>query len=53
MKASGELHSDALGSYRGLHTQRYRHMTVNHGAGEYVGYQGATVNAIESFSRHL
>lgn len=28
-------------------------MTVNHGAGEYVGYRGATVNGIESFWRHL
>jgi len=24
-------------------------MTVNHGAGEYVGYQGATLNALEGF----
>ena len=28
-------------------------MTVNHGAGEYVGFQGATVNGIEGFWRHL
>ena len=28
-------------------------MTVNHGAGEYVGFGGATVNAIEGFWRHL
>jgi transposase len=53
VKAGGELHTDELNSYRGLHTHGYRHMTVNHGAGEYVGYQGATVNAIESFWRHL
>lgn len=51
--AGGELHTDELNSYRGLHTAGYRHMTVNHGAGEYVGYQGATVNAIEGFWRHL
>lgn len=49
----GELHTDELNSYRGLHTAGYRHMTVNHGAGEYVDYQGATVNAIEGFWRHL
>jgi transposase len=53
VKAGGELHTDELSSYSGLHTQGYRHMTVNHGAHEYVGYQGATVNAIESFWRHL
>jgi transposase len=28
-------------------------MTVNHGAHEYVGYRGATVNASERFWRHL
>jgi transposase len=49
----GQLHTDELQSYRGLHTQGYRHMTVNHGAGEYVGFQGATVNGIEGFWRHL
>jgi transposase-like protein/predicted RNA-binding Zn-ribbon protein involved in translation (DUF1610 family) len=49
----GELHTDELNSYAGLHTKGYRHMTVNHGAGEYVGFQGATVNSIEAFWRHL
>ena len=49
----GALQTDELQSYRGLHTQGYRHMTVNHGAHEYVGFQGATVNSIEGFWRHL
>ena len=49
----GELHTDELNSYKGLHNEGYRHMTVNHGAGEYVGFDGATVNAIEGFWRHL
>lgn len=53
VEPGGELHTDELQSYRGLHKAGYRHMTVNHGAGEYVGYQGATVNAIEGFWRHL
>jgi transposase-like protein len=53
VKPGGELHTDELGSYAGLHTQGYRHMTVNHGAGEYVGFAGAGVNGIESFWRHL
>lgn len=25
-----------MNGYNGLHTKGYRHMTVNHGAGEYV-----------------
>lgn len=49
----GQLHTDELTSYRGPHLAGYRHMTVNHGAGEYVGYQGASVNQIEAFWRHL
>jgi transposase-like protein len=53
VEPGGQLHTDELKSYRGLHAAGYRHMTVNHGAGEYVGYQGATVNAIEGFWRHL
>ena len=49
----GELHTDELASYSGLHTKGYRHMTVNHGAGEYVGFAGATVNALEGFWAQL
>ena len=49
----GQLHTDELSSYAGLHVQGYRHMTVNHSAGEYVGFQGASVNGIENFWRHL
>ena len=49
----GELHTDELQSYRGLHKDGYYHMTVNHGAHEYVGFRGATVNGIEGFWRHL
>ena len=53
VKPGGELHTDELTSYAGLHTKGYRHMTVNHGAHEYVGFAGATVNGIEGFWRHL
>lgn len=49
----GELHTDELTSYAGLHKAGYRHMTVNHGAHEYVGFNGATVNGVEGFWRHL
>jgi len=53
VQPGGQLHTDELNSYQGLHTAGYRHMTVNHGAGEYVGYQGATVNGIEGFWSQL
>ena len=53
VRPGGELHTDELRSYAGLHTVGYRHMTVNHGAGEYVGFAGASVNGIENFWRHL
>jgi len=53
VQPGGQLHTDELNSYKGLHAAGYRHMTVNHGAGEYVGYQGASVNQIEAFWRHL
>jgi transposase-like protein len=53
VQPGGQLHTDELNSYVGLHTAGYRHMTVNHGAGEYVGFQGATVNGIEGFWSQL
>jgi transposase len=49
----GQLHTDELQSYRGLHKAGYRHMTVNHSAHEYVGFGGASTNSIEGFWRHL
>lgn len=45
----GQLHTDELKSYAGMHLRGFRHMTVNHSAGEYVGYQGASVNGLEGF----
>ncbi|MEO1167073.1 MAG: IS1595 family transposase [Pseudomonadota bacterium] len=45
----GAVHTDELRSYGGLHKRGHRHMTVNHSAGEYVGFQGASVNAMEGF----
>jgi transposase len=45
----GQLHSDELRSYTGMHTRGYRHMTVNHSAREYVGFQGASTNALEGY----
>ena len=49
----GQIHTDELASYRGLHLRGFRHMTVNHSAGEYVGYQGASVNGLECFWSQL
>ena len=45
----GAVHTDELRSYMGLHLRGHRHMTVNHSAHEYVGFQGASTNAIEGF----
>lgn len=45
----GAVHTDELRSYLGLHKRGHRHMTVNHSAHEYVGFQGASTNAIEGF----
>ncbi len=53
VKVGGQLHTDELNSYVGLHRHGYRHMTCNHGIHEYVGFDGASVNQIESFWRHL
>lgn len=43
------IHTDELRSYRGLQLRGYRHMTVNHNAGEYVSAFGCSVNALEGF----
>ena len=45
----GAVHTDELRSYLGLHLRGHRHMTVNHSAHEYVGFDGASTNAIEGF----
>ena len=45
----GAVHTDELRSYLGLNKRGHRHMTVNHSAHEYVGFDGASTNAIEGF----
>lgn len=47
------VHTDYLNSYVALRDAGYTHTRVNHGRGEYVGKDGASVNAIENFWRHL
>ena len=39
--------------YSGLDNKGYEHNIVNHGKGQYVAEDGTTVNAIESFWRHV
>jgi transposase len=52
--AKGSLvNTDELKSYNSLPDHGYRHITVNHGAGQYVGTMGATVNGIEGFWSQL
>jgi transposase len=45
--------TDEFGSYRGLSGLGYDHMTVNHNKGQYASSNGASVNQIEGFWRHL
>ena len=52
VKAGSTVHSDELGSYKGLARIGYKHKTVNHGAGEYAR-DGVHVNSIESFWSRL
>lgn len=52
--AKGSLvNTDELKSYNSLPDHGYRHIKVNHGAGQYVGTMGATVNGIEGFWSQL
>ncbi len=47
------VNTDELKSYNSLPDHGYRHITVNHGAGQYVGKMGATVNGMEGFWSQL
>lgn len=49
VEKGSHVNTDELRSYSGLHLGGYRHQTVDHGRGEYVGFEGATVNGIESY----
>ena len=43
------ISTDAFGSYRFLGSLGYRHISVDHGAKQYVSKNGASVNAMEGF----
>jgi transposase-like protein len=47
------LNTDEFGGYKDIGHAGYRHVTVNHGAGEYARPCGAGVNAIEGFWAQL
>ena len=46
------VHTDELGSYKGIDRAAYRHETVNHGLGEYVSGD-SHVNGLEGFWARL
>ncbi len=52
VKAGSTIHTDELRSYKGLDKSGYDHMTVNHGAGQYVRLN-SHVNSIEGFWARL
>jgi len=51
--AGTTVHTDYLHSYQVLRKEGFTHTRVNHNAGQYTGPNGASVNAIENFWRHL
>lgn len=51
--AGTTISTDEFGSYRYLSTLGYEHMTVRHNKGQYASSNGASVNQIEGFWRHL
>lgn len=53
IKPETNVHADELRSYNGLDALGYNPLRVNHTAKEYVSPEGATVNSIENFWRHL
>jgi transposase-like protein len=53
VKPETSVHTDELKSYEGLENHDYYPKSVNHSEGEYVGFDGASVNGIENFWRHL
>jgi len=47
------VHTDEFGGYKDLGLNGYRHVTVNHKAGQYATKSGAGVNSIEGFWAQL
>ena len=54
IKDGTEIHTDEARQYEGLGIMtQYTHMSVNHGASQYVGPAGETTNAIEGYFSQL
>jgi transposase-like protein len=53
VRAGTTINTDMLTSYNGLNKLGYRHVTVDHGRGEYARKDGAGVNSIEGFWSQL
>lgn len=53
VRPGSTINTDEAYGYRGLSEYGYRHVTVNHGIGEYARKDGAGVNAMESFWSQL
>jgi transposase-like protein len=47
------VNTDEFGGYKDIDRAGYRHVKVNHGAGQYATREGAGVNAIEGFWAQL
>jgi transposase len=47
------VNTDEFGGYKDIDQSGYRHVKVNHGAGQYATAEGAGVNAIEGFWAQL
>lgn len=47
------LQTDEFGGYKDIDQSGYRHVKVNHKAGEYARKDGASVNAVENFWSHF
>lgn len=47
------IHTDEFGGYKDIDRSGYRHVKVNHNAGEYATKSGAGVNTIEGFWSQL
>lgn len=53
VRAGSTINTDEWNGYRGLDEYGFRHVTVNHRAGEYARSDGAGVNGMESFWSQL
>lgn len=53
VRPGSTINTDEAYGYRGINEHGFRHVTVNHGLGEYARKDGAGVNSIEGFWSQL